>query len=252
MTRTRMGGALAAAALLLAACGGGGEADKSPDQILGDAANALQSARSVHIDADSTGGSNGTFHITVDIVSGGGARGSVNSSGVAAQFVVTGGKFYIQGRDFFAKFAGPQAATLIGDRWVLLPSNAGVSDFESFTDTTTLATCLRADHGSLSSGGTATVAGQGAVVIVDKGDKPGTAPGKLYVATSGTPYPLELQITGATQSGTPPGGSKCAGTSGSATGGSSSGGKATLLLAYGASVSVTPPPNPLDLSSLAG
>jgi hypothetical protein len=254
LTRTRIGGALAAVALLLAACGGGGEAGKSPSQILDDAANALQSAKSVHIDATSTGGSSGTFHITVDLVSGGGARGSVTSEGVVAKFVVAGGKFYIQGRDFFAKFAGPQAATVIGDRWVLIPSNAGVSSFESFTDTKTLADCLRADHGTLSSGGTATVAGQGTVVLVDKGDRPGTAPGKLYVASSGTAYPLELQVTGATSSGTPPGGAQCAGTTGgSATGGSSSGGAGTLFFSqYDASVSVTPPANPLDLSSLAG
>ena len=255
MTSKRTAGVVLAAALvlLLAGCGGTGEADKTADQILADAAAALSSAKSVHIDATQTSGS-GPFHLVIDLSAGGMARGTVDAEGTSANVIVAGGKFYIQGQSFFAKFAGAQAAAAIGDRWVIIPSSAGISGFESFTDLKTLGDCIAADHGTLSKGGTATVNGQAAVIVVDKGDKPGTAPGKLYVATSGTPRPLQVQITGETRSGTPPGGPKCADTTGtSGAGGGTSGGAGTLTFTqYDESVSVTPPPNPLDLTSLGG
>jgi hypothetical protein len=40
------------------------------------------------------------------------------------------------------------------------------------------------------------VNGQRAVVIIDKGDRPGSAPGKLYVAATGDPLPLRMLSTG--------------------------------------------------------
>jgi hypothetical protein len=255
MTTTRLGGAVLAIGLLLTACGSGGngEADKTASQILADAVSALKSAKSFHLTgagSDATGAKT-TFDITFVTGSGGGVKGRVTTGGVTAQVVVIGGKYYIQGRDFFAKFGGEQAATVVGDRWVIIPASAAGQGFASFSDVNALATCLSLDHGTLAKGGTATVAGQSAAVLVDKGDKPGTSPGKLFVATSGTAYPLEFQQTGEASTGTPPGGAAC----GSATGSSSSGGAGTgsfTFSDYNAAASVTPPPNPLDLTSLGG
>jgi hypothetical protein len=50
-------------------------------------------------------------------------------------------------------------------------------------------------------------------VVVDAGDKPGTTPGRLYVATRGESLPLRIESTGATR----PGGlsdPRCGGSSG--------------------------------------
>lgn len=254
MSRARTGAAVVAIGLtVLTACGGGGggEADKQPDQILADAVAALRAVKSVHIEAQSTATSGSdAFTLSGDLVAGSGASGTANSQGVTAKFVVTGGKFYLRGRDFFAKFAGDQAAAVVGDRWVIIPSSVGLADLQIFTDTKNLADCLNLDHGTLSKGGTATVDGQETVVLVDKGDKPGTSPGKLYVATSGTAYPLRLQVTGTQSAGTPPGGGKCSSSSSSSSPGSQTG--SFTMSRFERAVTITPPPNPLDLSSLGG
>jgi hypothetical protein len=255
MTRTRTAGSLLAIGLVLTACGSGGggngEADKSANQILADATSALKSATSFRIAGTATDSSGpGSFDVTFVVGAGGGAKGKLTNGGATAQFVYSGGKFYVQGKDFFTKFGGPQAGAVVGDRWVLLPASAAGQDFAAFTDPSALATCLSADHGTISKGGTATVDGHEAVILVDKGDKPGTAPGRLYVATSGTAYPVKVDVTGATSPGTPPGGPKCSSTTGSSGG---TGGTASLTLSqFNATVTITPPPNPLDLSTLGG
>ena len=48
----------------------------------------------------------------------------------------------------------------------------------------------------MAKGGTETVDGEQAVVVLDKGDRPGTNAGKLYVATTGEPFPLRTVATG--------------------------------------------------------
>jgi hypothetical protein len=241
--------------ILLAACGGGsssGEADKQPDQILSDAVAALKSTKTLHLvateNSSSTpdpngGGSSGPIKIAADIQTPNAVAGTITEGGATGHFVVTNGKFYLQGRDLLAKLGGQAAVDVVGDKWVLVPASAGSSGVADLADMNKLATCLQQQHGTLSKGGTATVNGQDTVIIVDKGDKPGTQPGKLYVATSGTAYPLKFEQTGSVT----PGGD----TSGPCANTNSSTGSATFS-DFNKSVTVTAPPNPLDLSSLGG
>lgn len=258
MTGTRMAGSVLAIGLVLTACGSGGggggngEADKSANQILSDAVSALRSAKTFHLAAKSNSTGADALGIDIDLVSGGSARGTVTTGGASARIVASGGKFYIQGRDFWNKFGGPEAATVVGDRWAILPSNADTTGFLIFVNSDTLATCLAVSHGTLSKGGSATVDGQGAVVLVDEGDKPGTTPAKLYVATTGTAYPIRLESTGTTSAGATPGGDKCNTGGGSSGSSSSNGGGIFTLSQFNATVTITPPPNPLDLSTLGG
>lgn len=260
MTMKRLRGGLLALGLLLAACGGGagggsggGEADKTADQILADAVSAIKSASSFHISGHATGSSSNGFSLDADVASAGVAQGKIGEGSALASFVTLDGKFYIQGRDFWNAVAGPQAADAVGDKWVLLPSGSDTQSFQQFVNAGIIATCLSVDHGTLSKAGTATVNGKAAVVIADKGDKPGTAPGKLYVAADSPHYPLRIDFLGATSPGTPPGGGQCG--SASSSGGSSTssgGGEGTLTLSdfNAKSVTVTAPPNPIDLQSL--
>jgi hypothetical protein len=239
--------------ILLAACGGGssGEADKTPDQILSDAVAALKSTKTLHLVAnenssstpDPNGGSSGPVKIVADIQTPNAVSGSITEAGATGHFVVTNGKFYLQGRDLIAKLGGQAAVDVVGDKWVLVPASASSSGVADLADMNKLATCLQQQHGTLSKGGSATVNGQDTVIVVDKGDKPGTQPGKLYVATSGTAYPLKFEQTGSVT----PGGD----TSGPCASTSNSTGSATFS-DFNKSVTVTPPPNPLDLSSLGG
>jgi hypothetical protein len=239
--------------LLLAACGSGGngEADKQPDQILQDAGAALKAAKSFHLVAvvDNSGSSGaspaalgGTLTIAADVVAPNTVSGTMTQAGVTGHFAFVGGKVYLQGHDFLAKLGGDQAASIIGDRWVVAPASAAGSGVGQIADMQKFADCLVQNHGTLSKT-TGTVNGQAAVVLTDKGDKPATQPGRLYVAVSGTAYPLKLEITGATTAGTPAN-SACA-SSGSSTG-------SLTFSDYGKSYSIAAPSNAVDFSSSGG
>ena len=88
--------------------------------------------------------------------------------------------------------------------------------------------------------------GQPAVVIVDKGDKPGTSPGKLFVAATGRPFPLRVLATGKAR----PGGKKtrCSDSSGKDSGAA---GDELTFSRFNEELKLTAPPNPLDLRKAA-
>lgn len=67
-----------------------------------------------------------------------------------------------------------------------------------------LARCLTTATGTLSHGGSATVAGLPAIVIVDRGDRPGTTPRKLYLSASLPRLPLRIVQTGKRKPGGSP------------------------------------------------
>jgi len=108
----------------------------------------------------------------------------------------------------------------------------------------TLARCLAREGGTLVKEGTASVNGQQAVVVRDKGDAPGSTPARLYVAASGTPYLLRYVATGKQQ----PGGAK-GGECNEATEPGESGGALTFSR-YNAQLGIAPPAGALELSQL--
>jgi hypothetical protein len=240
MTPRRTLACALAATLLLAACGGGDEASKPADQVMQDTATALKAAKSFHlavvVDTGTQGG--GKLDISADVVAPNTVSGTITEAGVTGRFVFAGGKVYLQGRDFLSALAGQQAATQIGDKWVVAPASAAGSGVGQIADMQKFADCLVQNHGTLSKS-TGKLGGQDAVILTDKADKAGTQPGKLYVAASGTPYPLELQITGPTTPGTPAS-SACAST-GSSTGN-------LTFSDYGKSYSIAAPTGAVDLS----
>ena len=240
---TRCAAALTAAATLLAACGSGGngEADKSAGAILSDVSAAVRGAHSYRLIFTGKD-SSGDVNFEIDVAGKNNAKGSLTSQGATAEFVYSGSKFYLRGRQFFDKVAGAAVGQRIGDHWVSLPSaSAGVTQLQEFTDPGKLADCIGSEHGTLSKSGTSSVNGKDAVVVVDAGDKPGTSPSKLYVATSGSPYPLKLEQTGPAK----PGGST------TACGGNSTTTQGTGVFdEYNSSISVTTPKDAIDISTL--
>lgn len=174
-----------------------GEASKPAEQILNDAAAALRSVHSLRMQG------------TVDIEKRPTAvtlalqppamSVSMQQGTAAAAFDVVSGTAYIKANSAFYEHQAKVptgVVSLIANRWFKAPTEGGVSALTKGLDLKTLSRCLVENHGTLHVGETTTVNGQPAVVVVDKGDLPGSTPNKLYVATTGAPLPLRALATG--------------------------------------------------------
>jgi hypothetical protein len=177
----------------LVGCGGSsssgsGLASKSPSEIVAAAQTAADSASSVHVAGSIV---NGHTPITLDmeLASGTGGRGRLSENGVSFELIEVGGYVYIKGSQaFYSHVAGAAAAQLLQGKWLKASaSNRTFASLTSLTDLRKLLDSTLASHGALTKGATSTVEGQQAVAIKDA-----TRGGTLYVATTGTPYPLRL------------------------------------------------------------
>lgn len=199
LVRTRYAGALTAASLLVAlgaalasGCGsssnGNGLAAKSPEAIVAAAKQAAAGAASVHV-SGSTVSEGKPISLDMELVSGKGGKGRITLEGLAINLVEVGNAVYINGSAAFYKHvAGSAAAQLLQGKWLKAP--AGSSNFASLASLTSLGKLIDttlASHGKLARGGEQTIDGQKAVGVTDT-----TKGGTLYVAGSGTAYPLEI------------------------------------------------------------
>jgi len=175
---------------------------KPPRAILADAAAAFRRVESFHLEGTQGAGKKAT-RVKADVGLPAKLRLTIGQGDAAATIIVVDRSLYIRANAAFWKEQGAgQAGQQLAGRWLKTPAGSG--ELQSVTkdlDPETLASCLVKGHGTLENGGTTTVDGQEAVVIVDKGDRPGTAPGKLFVAATGEPLPLRTLATGAERPG---------------------------------------------------
>ena len=185
-------------AVAVAACGGGGAKDngvasKSPAAILAAAQSAVQSAKSVHL-VGSVVSSGQPVRLDLDILSGRGAKGQISESGLSFQILASGSTVYIKGSSAFLQhFAGGTAAQIFAGKWLKGTATGQLAAIGQFTNLPGLFGQLIAGHGTLTKGATTTIAGQKVVGVTDA-QKGGT----MYVATTGTPYPLQVSKSGST------------------------------------------------------
>ena len=250
--------------MVAASCGGSStstsaEADRTPDQILGDAATAISKVTTYHFVVDTTQ-TGSALHLDLHVGGPGKVTGSLTTEGLNVDIVVTGSDVYLRGgKDFWTKFGGAAAAALVADKWVKVPSSATDSitkPLGMFADTSEIAKCLlTAPHGTVTKS-TTTVDGQAVIELRDAGDQPGTEAGTLDIAASGPPYPVRLVTDGNRKPGgaTPPPdcSTSSSSSSSSASSTSSGAGGSVTFKEWGAPVTVTPPPDALDLSKLGG
>ncbi|MBV8295050.1 MAG: hypothetical protein JOY55_25145 [Mycobacterium sp.] len=243
-----------AGAVVVSACGssGGttpprpaGEVSKTADQIVADAQAALSAATSVHLSM--TGQTkDGTQSFQLEITQAG-VKGTLDDAGVTANVIVVGGRSYLQGQGFFAKYAGPVAASVIGNRWVQMPSGTDLG-LSGLADPRTLAICMVAGHGTLSKGTTSSFDGTPAIGVLDKGNAPGDAPGTMEVATTGPAYPLRFVQTGPNSPGTQVQPAICGPSSSGSSAAQTSNVQVTLS-GFDAPATITAPPDPFVLPS---
>jgi hypothetical protein len=228
-----LAGICAGLAVLAGACGtgtgpsparspGNGVASKPAAQILATAKAALGSAKSVRLEGTLTR-SGSTY--TVDIVLGPG-RGKGTMTGPIAglkrasfDFIAFGSKVYIRSSTLWRHYGGV-AGELLDHRWVATSDKkmwggARIST-KSFFNT------LGPMTGPASKGAATTINGQPSIPVTFGNST-------VYVATTGTPYPLRLV----------PSSSKV-------------GSGEINFLDYNAPLNITAPPHAIDLSKLHG
>lgn len=218
---------------VLAACGGSGggksstsngEASKPAAQVLTDATRAATQASSFHVSGHVA--SNGTT-VTLDlaIAKGKGAKGSMSAGGASFQLVEVGTTIYIKGSDaFYKQFGGAAAAQLLHGKWLKGSASTGqLASLATMTNPQALFQQVTKNHGKLVNGGETTYAGQKVVKI-----KKAATGDTLYVAATGTPYPVAL------------------------VGGKGNEGNVVTLDRWNESVSISAPSGAIDISQFGG
>lgn len=193
-----------------------GIAAKPATEIAKEARDALAHARSVHIKGAMTEKGERT---TMDLrVGQNGCDGNVRSpsNGTNARVYVrcAGGQTYLRSPDMVRAEVGAAAARLVGDRW-FYSSKDHSGPFDGMTTPAGFAESLTPD-GEISKGKTTIINGIPVIGLRD-------SESVLYVATTGTPYPIRVEPD-------PP-----------------KRGEGLDLLDYDAPLNVTVPPDAIDL-----
>lgn len=188
----------ALAVAVISGCGsssssGNGLASKTPAEIVAAAKAAAAGAATAHV-AGSIVDEGKPISLDMELVAGKGGKGRITLEGLSINLIQINGVVYINGSAaFYRHVAGTAAAQLLQGKWLKAPASSG--NFSSLAQLTSLGKLIDrtlAAHGTLSSAGTSTIDGQKAVGVTDVAKS-----GTLYVATTGSPYPIEILKKGA-------------------------------------------------------
>ncbi|HME04060.1 MAG TPA: hypothetical protein VKG38_13640 [Solirubrobacteraceae bacterium] len=183
--------ALALGAALLGGCGssaGNGVAAKTAAQIVASATAAADGAATVHVSGTITRAGR-PLSLDLELFRGKGGQGQITLDGQRIALVAIDPAIYVEGNAaFYRRLVGPAAARLLQGRWLkALPSDGDLSALASLVHLDRLLDLVLADHATLAKGATTTIAGQSVIAVHDA-----SLGGTLYVATTGTPYPVEI------------------------------------------------------------
>jgi hypothetical protein len=168
-----------------------GVAAKSPEEILKAAKSAFATATSVRVKGDMKQASE---TITMDLHLGrdgseGTVKAPVGGKSITISLIGVDGKFFMKSPALWRSVGGAAAGNLIGDRWVLVPpKNAkDFAELQQMTDLRKFAEeVLRTDGKPITKGEPTVVDGKPAIPLIDNG-------AKMYIATTGSPYPLKIE-----------------------------------------------------------
>ena len=201
--------------LALAGCGGDGGGGSSssggddPKAVVDDASKALAGVKSFHLEGTAVDKKDGEQEIAGDIALPGKVDLKLTTKEGAVQLRLVDGQLFFNADRAFWKAQGlpAQALQLVVDKWVKTPGgqDAGVKQFTALADPAKIGRCLIGDDtGTLSGPEDGDLDGEAVRIVTAKGDKPGTSPGRLYVAAEGDALPLRLEQTGPQKAGGTP------------------------------------------------
>jgi hypothetical protein len=209
----------------IAGCGSSGSSDngvasKSANAILTTATNALESAKTVHV-SGSVGQSGQSLTLDLSLVSQKGAKGTITQDGTPLRVIADGKYLYLNaGSKFWEHHAGTATAQFVQGKWLKTPVNGGFAQLSSVLSVQSFAKSLRGPHDTPTKGSTSTVNGHKVIAVR-------TQSGRIYVSTTGRPYPLRIDNGKA-------------------------GAQHFDFGSYNASVALTPPAQSIDISKLQG
>ena len=179
------------AAALLAGCGSSnnGIASKSPQEILQASKTAIQKASSVTIASKSAQGRL-TFASDLKLNRQGG-QGTLSLLGLRVELIKTGQTIYVKGSPAF--YERLQVKPPPPGTWLAAPASGKLEQIAGFTDLAGEATRIISTSGKITKGQTTTIEGQPVIELKTEGK---LYKGRLYIKTTGEPYPLKLEKTG--------------------------------------------------------
>jgi hypothetical protein len=204
LTLAAFGGPLATAA---------DEASKPATAILADVARDFAKLRTFHFRTTQTD-KDGRTRTSGDVDASGSVDMKVGYAGARWRFRVVGRQGFMKGNKAFwfgTAYDGPLPAELaeLPGHWVKLSADSAVTKSMRSLTPARFVHCLVTVHGTLAKAGIEKQDGRRAIVLVDRGDKPGTAPGKLYVTATGPVLPLRSVQSGPLKSGGPRNNRRC-------------------------------------------
>jgi hypothetical protein len=204
------------AVLFAAGCGGGGGGGGGSSSAAPSSGEAAKPANAVVADASKAASDASSFHMTgqihssgkligvdLSLVRGKGATGTLTVGGAKVDLVLIGNDGYMRASsDFWKQYAGQAGGSgfvqLLADKWIKFPGkSAQLGSLTGPLSAKSLFKSLTTSHGKLENQGETTYNGQRVVAIHDT-----TKNATLYVAASGTPYPVRLVKTSEPNAGT--------------------------------------------------
>jgi hypothetical protein len=185
---------------------GGGEASKTPQAILSDLQRDLAKVKSLHFAGRLTEPGKVT-RLSGDVFASGSASIGIVQGKGSLRMILLPKSTYLKANAVYWKASGRKygaiLASKLAGRWVKVPglTRASVQSLLSTLSPKNLARCFGSRPGTLVNNGVTTLGGRQVIVLEDKGDRPGTTPGLLYVKAEGRVLPVRSTQTGPRRAG---------------------------------------------------
>jgi hypothetical protein len=174
------------------------ESSKTPKQIVADAQRNLAKVRSYHFSGSEVDGKT-TTRLAGAVSAAGQAELTIHEGSSSARLILLPHTLYLKANAAYWKAhggsQGAKAADKLAGRW-FKTNDASLKGLIEQLTPKHVAMCLTVGTGTLERGGTSSANGKRAVVVIDRGDKPATTPGRLYVSATAPILPLRAVQTG--------------------------------------------------------